>query len=98
VNLVAKPSRRLRRRSQRGLGSLANAGFAAEATCEHRRRHRFEVGLASHLDVERFQAPGGIEQQRRRVPAARAVERDLRAQPLQSGALKLVERGKLGRG
>jgi hypothetical protein len=56
------------------------------------------VGLASHLDVERFQAPGGIEQQRRRVPAARAVERDLRAQSLQSGALKLVERGKLRSG
>ena len=52
--------------------------------------------LASHRGVERFEAPGGIEQQGRGVAAARAGERDLRAQALQPGALQLVERGKLG--
>ena len=52
--------------------------------------------LASHCCVERFEAPGGIEQERRSVAAAGAGERDLRAQPLHPRALKLVERGKLG--
>ena len=79
-----------------GLGGLADARLVAEATGEHRRRHRLEMGLASHRGVERFEAPGGIEQQRRSVAAARAGERDLRAQPLQPRALKLVERGELG--
>ena len=87
---------RCRRRSPSGLGSLADARLVAEATGEHRRRHRLEMGLASHRGVERLEAPGGIEQQRRSVAAARAGERDLRAQPLQPRALKLVERGKLG--
>jgi hypothetical protein len=54
------------------------------------------MGLASHRGVERLQAPGGSEQQRRSVAAARAGEHDLRAQPLQPRALKLVERGKRG--
>ena len=87
---------RCRRRSLSGLGGLADARFVAEATGEHRRRDRLEMRLASHRGVERFEAPGGIEQQRRSVAAARAGERDLRAQPLQPRALKLVERGKLG--
>ena len=76
--------------------SLADVWLAAEATGEHRCRHRLEMRLASHRGVERLEAPGGIEQQGRSVAAARARERDLRAQPLQPGALKLVERGKLG--
>ena len=54
------------------------------------------MGLASHRCVERFEAPGGIQQQGWRVAATPAGERDLRAQPLQPGAVKLVERGKLG--
>ena len=87
---------RRRRRSLSGLGSLADARLVAEATGVHRRRHRLEMGLASHRGVERLEAPGGIEQQRRSVAAARAGEHDLRAQPLQPRALKLVERGKLG--
>ena len=82
-----------RRRSQSGLGSLADAGVAAEATGEHRRRHRLEMGLASHRGGERFEAPGGIEQQRRSVPAARADERDLRAQPLQSARVEARRAG-----
>ena len=52
--------------------------------------------LAGHRGIERLEAPGRIEQQSRSVAAARALERDLRAQPLQPRALKLVERGKLG--
>jgi hypothetical protein len=55
------------------------------------------MGLASHHGVERLEAPGGIEEQRRSVAATRAGEGDLRAQPLQPRALKLVERGELGR-
>ena len=55
------------------------------------------MGLASHRGVERLETPGRTEQQRRSVAAARARERDLRAQPLQPRALKLVERGKLRR-
>jgi hypothetical protein len=52
--------------------------------------------LASHRRVERFEAPGGIEQQGRSLAAARAGERDLRAQPLQPRALKRIERRELG--
>ena len=52
--------------------------------------------LASHRRVEWFEAPGGIEQGGRSVAAARADESDLRAQPLQPRALKLVERSELG--
>jgi hypothetical protein len=85
-----------RRRSLSGLGSLADTRPVAEATGVHRRRQRLEVGLASHRGVERLEAPGSSEQQRRSVAAARAGERDLRAQPLQPRALKLVERGELG--
>jgi hypothetical protein len=104
VNLVARPSRsRSIARggcgaagSQSGLGSLADARFAAQATGEHRRRHRLEMRLASHRGVERFEAPGGIEQQDRSAAAASAGERDLRAQALRPRALKLVEWGKLG--
>ena len=87
---------RCRRRSLSRLGNLANPWPVAEAAGEHRRRNRLEMGLASQRAVERFEAPGGIEQQGRRVAAARAGERDLRAQALQPRALKLVERGKLG--
>ena len=54
------------------------------------------MSLASQRGVEWFEAPGGIEQQGRGVAAARAGEGDLRAQPFQPGALKLVERCKLG--
>ena len=54
------------------------------------------MGLASHRGVERFEAPGRMQQQRRSVAATAAGEGDLRAQPLQSRALKLIERGKLG--
>ena len=79
-----------------GLGGLTDARLVAEATGEHRRRDRLEMGLASHRGIERFEAPGGMEQQGRSVAAAGAGERDLRAQPLQPGALELVERSKLG--
>ena len=44
------------------------------------------MGLTSHRHVERIEAPGGIEQEGRRVAAARAGERDLRPQPLQPRA------------
>ena len=88
---------RRRRRSPSGLAGLADPRLAAESAGVHRRRHRLEMGLAGHRGVERFQAPGGIEQQRRRVAAARPGEHDLRAQPLQPRALKLVQRSKLGR-
>jgi hypothetical protein len=60
------------------------------------RLDRFEMRLASHRRVERFEALGGMEQQGRSVAAAGARERDLRAQAFQPRALKLVERGKLG--
>ena len=53
--------------------------------------------LASHRSIESFEASGRAEQQGRSVAAARALERDLRAQPFQPRALQLVERGKLGR-
>ena len=85
-----------RRRGLSGLGRLADVRLAAEAAGVHRRRHRLEMGLASQRGVERLEAPGGSEQQRRRVAAARAGEHDLRAQPLQPRALELVERGELG--
>ena len=107
MNLVARPSRSrssarggcsCRRRGLSGLGGLADARPVAEATGEHRRRDRLEMRLASHRRVERLEAPGGIEQQGRSVAAARAGERDLRAQPLQPRALKLVERSELGGG
>src|SRR4029077_14428645 len=55
-----------------------------------------EVGLACHRSVERFEAPVGVEQQAGSVAAASALEGDLRVQALQTGALKLAERGKLG--
>ena len=87
-----------RRPSLSGLGHLADVRFVAESAGEHRRRHRLEMRLASHRGVERFEAPGGIEQQGGSVAAARAGEHDLRAQPLQPRELKLVERGKLGGG
>jgi hypothetical protein len=51
--------------------------------------------LASHGRVERFEAPGRIEQQGRSVAAASSGERDLGAQALQPRALKLVEGRKL---
>ena len=70
--------------------------MVAEATGEHRCRDCLEMRFASHRGVERFEAAGGIEQHRRSVAAALAGERDLRAQPLQPRALKLVERSKLG--
>ena len=85
-----------RRRSKGGLGRLADVQFVTEATGKHRRRDRFEMRLASHRAVQRFEAPGSIEQQGRSVAAARAGERDLRAQPLQPGALKLVEWSEVG--
>ncbi len=87
-----------RARPERPRAASRTPGVSAETTGEHRRRHRLEMGLASHRGVERFEAPGGIEQQGRSVAAARAGERDLRAQALQPRALKLVERGKLGGG
>ena len=93
-------ARRLRGRgrSLSRLGSLTDARSFAETPGVHRRRHRLEMGLASHPGVERVQAPGGSEQQRRSVFATRAGEHDLRARALQPRALKLVERGKLGGG
>jgi hypothetical protein len=54
------------------------------------------MGLASHRGVERFEAPGSIEQERRSVAAARAGEHDLRPQSLQPRSLKHVEWGELG--
>ena len=53
------------------------------------------MGLARHRRVERIEAAGGIEQQRRSIAAARAGEHDLRAQPLQPRALKLLQRAQL---
>ena len=49
-----------RRRRLSGLGGVADIRFVAEATRKKRRRHRLEMGLASHRGVERFEAPGGI--------------------------------------
>jgi hypothetical protein len=60
--------------------TLIRAG--AEAPGEHYRRDRLEVGLPGHRGVQGIEAPGRLEQQRRRVAPALAGERDLRAQPL----------------
>src|SRR5207248_4403071 len=91
------PCRLLWRRCDlRGFGKLADAGFAAEAAGEHRRGYRLEMRLASHRSIERFEAPGRIEQLGRGVAPTRAFESDLRAQPFQPGTLELVEWGKRG--
>jgi protein-tyrosine phosphatase len=55
-----------------------------------------EMRLASQSGVERFETPGGMEQQSWGVAAAPTGERNLRAQALQAGALNLIERGTIG--
>ena len=60
-------------------------------------RERLEIRLAGQRRVEWLEPSGRGEQQRRGVAAAPAGEHDLRAQPLETRALKLVERARARR-
>ena len=80
----------------RAASATSHTGVGVGASGVHGRSERLEVGLARQRGIERFEPSGGIEKERRSVAAAREDERDLRAQSLQPGALKLVQRGDLG--
>ena len=80
----------------RRLGDLTLIWAGPEATGEHCRGDRLEVGLAGHRGVQGLEPLGRREQQRRRVAPASAGERDLRAQPLEPRALEVIERSELG--
>ena len=82
----------------RCFGDLTLVWAGPEATGEHCRGDRLEVGLAGHRGVQGLEPLGCREQQRRRVASASAGERDLRAQPLQPRALEVIERSELGGG
>jgi hypothetical protein len=69
---------------------------AAETAGEDRRRERLEVRLARQLCVQRFEAFRCSEQERRSVAPTSQGEGKLRAQPLEAGALQLVERPGFG--
>ena len=57
---------------------------------------RLEVRVAREPGIERHEALRGVEQQRRRVAAAREGERDLGAEALRAGTVQRVQRGELG--
>ena len=67
-------ARRLRRRAARRAASAprARAESASRRPRVHRRAERLEIRLARQRGIERFEPPGGVEQQRRSVGAARA--------------------------
>ncbi len=64
---------------------------------EHRRGDRLEVRVAGQRVVQRLQPPGRLEQHSRPIASALGGEHDLRAQPLQTASLELVERSEPGR-
>ena len=90
-------SRRLRRhgRGSGRLGHLQHTGVGIDAPGVHSRSEGLEVCLTRRRGIERFEPSGRIDKEARTVAAAIEHERDLRAQPLQPRALKLVERGEL---
>ena len=57
-----------------------------------------QIGLPRQPGVERFEAFGGLEQQRWSVAAPAGGERDLPAQQVGPGSLELVKRSRLRRG
>ena len=70
----------------------AASDAAAEAAGDARRPERLEVGLAREAGIERFEPPRGVEQQRHGVRGASQVQGDLPVEPLEHGALELLER------
>jgi hypothetical protein len=66
-------------------------------TDEQRRRERLQQRLPREPGVERLEAPGRSEQQRRALAAADRGERDLGEQLLGPCTLELVERPRLRR-
>jgi hypothetical protein len=79
-------------------GDHTDVAYGAEAPGVDRCGERFEVGLAGEAGVQRNEALCRVEQHRQGLVAALAGERDLRAPPLQPGALELVEGPELGGG
>ena len=77
--------------------------WSRRAPREHRRGgrrsgrgERLEARLERQRGIDRSEAPGCGEQQRRRVAVAREHEGDLCLQPLHPGALEVIERAELG--
>jgi hypothetical protein len=76
---------------QNGGGDLARIASTDQAVGGERRRERLEIGLAREPRIQRLEPPGGLEQQRRSVAAARSRKRDLRVQQLGARLLELVQ-------
>ena len=89
---------RRRGRGTCGRGYFPHTAAKGQAAREQRGGQRLQVGLARQPHVERLELPGRLQQQRGRVAAAAGRERDLPAQQIGPGALKLVQRPGLGRG
>jgi hypothetical protein len=92
--------RRLRRRARHtyGLGDLAHFAAHRQTADGQRRADRVPVGLAREPRMQRFEAPGGLEQQQRRVAAAAGIGRQLSAQQVCPRVPELVERPSLRHG
>jgi hypothetical protein len=73
-------------------GDFARIAATREAIGRERGGERLEVRLVREHRIERLQPLGGLEQQRRRVAAARPGERDLRVQQLRPRTIQLVQR------
>ncbi len=95
---VGRARRAGRRRGARGRGDVGRAVMGAETAGEDRRFERFEVCVACEPDVERFECLRGVEQQARCVAFLASCEREVGSQPLEPGAVEVVEGARSGQG
>ncbi len=65
---------------------------AAQLASDARRAQRLEVGLARLAGIERLEPLGCVEEQRHSFPGASEVQCDLSVEPLEHGAVELIER------
>jgi hypothetical protein len=94
---IYRPSRLLsnRWRSAGCFGHRQHTRVSVPAPGVHSRPERLEICLTRRSRVESFEPLGRTDEQVRTIATAIEDERDLRAQALHSGALRLVQRGEL---
>jgi hypothetical protein len=89
---------RRRREGPDGAADLQQDLTSGETPRHPRRGPRDQVGLASEVQIERLEPPGGVQQERGSIAGKTRGEGDVGAHQVDAGALELVERHGVRRG